>query len=568
MLLSTPDEIENYRTSGLWGDARIDQLFVGHAQDRGDEIALIDDQDHHAVTGRKPQCLSFQRTWRRVVGLCNFLSGVGMKPDTVVAVLLPPCADAAVLSLAASRMGYILAPLPLTVGELEMREKIEQLGAKAIVCCAHYENEPVAERARNVAAELFSIRFVFSIGDGAPEGLIELQGVLDDEDSVDDEQLWDVPALPSADVVLSVNWSAASAQPSQALGRNHNQLLSAARHVHEQTDLEAGDCLMLVHHMTGLVGLAVGLVGAFDVGARVQFHHFRTAAKLSQTMCEFGTQHVCMPGVQWPVLHGILPMEVREQLKSVMLVWNRSHRSKRVFGQNETAARLLDITNFGELALFCQLRRHPDEIGSIPLGEIPSRAASEAAWMETHLFGMDESRLETDGQIVAGELCLKSAMLPSSSYPIAGAIDGVPLNATEEGFIHTDIGCHLVTEEHGEQRALFRPLGELSDILTMGALSERASDLDALYKECVGVHDAGAFLVAGATDGPSRLMAALVVDDRDVARENFYAFLKERKVSPTRWPRDIIFVEAIPRNTKGVVQRDSLIEAAELEKVA
>ncbi|WP_319531876.1 class I adenylate-forming enzyme family protein [uncultured Cohaesibacter sp.] len=568
MLLSTPDEIEHYRTSGLWGEQRVDQLFVQHVKERGDEIALIDDQDHHAITGRKPQCLSFIRTWRRVVGLCNFLSGIGMKTDTVVAVMLPPCADAAVLTLAASRMGYILAPLPLTSGEAEMRQKIEQLGAKAIVCSAHYESEPIAERARNVAADLFSIRFVFSIGEGAPEGLIELQSVLDDEDSVEDEELWDIPAQPSSDAVFSINWSAATSQPAQAIGRNHNQLLSAARHVHEQTDLEAGDCMMVVHHMTGLVGLAVGVIGAFDKGARVQFHHFRTGAALSEAMCEFGTQHVCLPGTQWPVLHAVLPMDVREQLKSVMLVWNRSHRSKRVFGQNETAARLLDITNFGELAVFCQLRRHPDEIGSIPLGAIAARSVDDANWMETYLFGMDESRAESKGQLVAGELCLKSAMLPKSAFPVAGAIDGVALKATEDGFIHTDIGCHLVTEEHGEERALFRPLGDLSDILTMGALSERASDLDALYKQCVGVHDAGAFLVSGTGDGPSRLMAALVVDDQEIARENFFAFLKDRKVSSTRWPRDIIFVEAIPRNTKGVVQRDSLIEAAEISKVA
>ena len=104
----------------------------------------------------------------RVVALCEFLAGIGMKADTVVAMLVPPSADAAVLTLVASRMGIILAPIPLTSGEADLREKLEQVGAKAIVCCSHYEDEAVAERVRNVAAEMFSIRFVFCIGENAP----------------------------------------------------------------------------------------------------------------------------------------------------------------------------------------------------------------------------------------------------------------------------------------------------------------------------------------------------------------------------------------------------------------
>ena len=569
MLLSTAEQIKSHHSSGLWGDQRLDHIFARHVQDRADDLVFIDDQDLNNVTGRTPQCLSFNSAWRKVVALASFLTGIGMKSDTVVAMMLPPCADAAIFTLVASRLGLIIAPIPLTSGEAELRERLEQVGAKAIVCCPHYESESVAERARNVAADMFSIRFVFAIGDGAPEGLIELQSVLDAEDDVDEDTLFDETDVPPADAILSVHWNAASSQPARPIGRNHNQLLCLARQLSEQTGLEAGDCAFVTHHLSGLTGFAAGLVAAIDKAARLQFHHFETMEKYSALLGEFGAQHIMLPGSQWQALHQRLEMTVREQLKSVSLVWSRSHVGQTEVKENETAARLVDLTNFGDLALFGQIRRHPSEVGSVPLGSIESRETTGAAFMETYLFGIDESRALAEDNIVGGELCLKGAMVPECAFPKAGAVDGETLRSTPEGFVHTEIACHLVTEEHGDQRAMFRPLGDVGDILSMGALTERAEDLDALYRSCDGVEDAAAFVVPSKQAGPAQLMAALVVhDDHDKARHMFYHSLKARNVASTRLPRDVIFVAAIPRNTSGQVQRDSLLAVSNISDVA
>ena len=105
MLLATPDQLERHHSSGLWGDLRLDQIFCQHTQDRPDELALIDDQGLHEVSGRRPQCLSFERAWRKVVALSSFLSGVGMKPDTVVALLMPPSVDAALVYVGCQSYG-------------------------------------------------------------------------------------------------------------------------------------------------------------------------------------------------------------------------------------------------------------------------------------------------------------------------------------------------------------------------------------------------------------------------------------------------------------------------------
>nr|WP_321457072.1 class I adenylate-forming enzyme family protein [uncultured Cohaesibacter sp.] len=568
MLLSTPEQIEFYSSSGLWGEDRLDLVFARNAEQRADELALLDDQGLHGISGRRPQCLSFIRAWRRTVALSEFLTGIGMKSDTVVALLLPPSADAAVFTLAASRMGIIVAPIALTSGELEIREKLEQVGAKAIVCCSHYEDEPVAERVRNVAADMFSIRFVFCIGENAPEGLIDLGEILDEEDKVDEETLFQHSFQAGANNVLGIHWSSAGSDMARPIGRSHNQFISMARYIHEQTDLAEGSCVFVTHHMSGLIGFVAGLVGGLFFGARVQFHNFKTVHGYIEALSEFGGQHIVIPGGFWEEVHAQLPMNVREQLVSVTLVWNRKHVEQSVFSENESAARLIDLTNFKDLVLFSQIRRHPSEVGSVPLGSINSIHDPELVWMETSLFGIEESRAQSENMIVGGELCLKGAMLPLCAFPQAGAIDGAPLKATEDGFVHTEIGCHLVTEEHGDQRALFRPLGDLGDVLNVGGFAERGVDLDALYKECIVVSDAAAFLVPSESGGPAHLMAALVVEDKELAREEFYAFLKAKRVSSMKWPRDIILVEAIPRHTNGKVMRDRLIEASQVADVA
>ena len=55
---------------------------------------------------------------------------------------------------------------------------------------------------------------------------------------------------------------------------------------------------------------------------------------------------------------------------------------------------------------------------------------------------------------------------------------------------------------------------------------------------------------------------------RTAPKKIFTPFLKSRKVSSTKWPRDILFVQAIPRTTDGRVQRGSLVEAARMHNVA
>lgn len=574
MLLSSQEERETYRASGVWQEARLDQILLRHAQERPDSLAYIDDPELSIVNGRPPQCLTYSQTSAKLLGLCDFLSGMGLKRDTVVAMMLPPCVDAALFMLAASRLGLIVAPLPLTLGENDLLERLEDVGAKAVICTSHYEGDKVAERIRNVAATMFSIRFVFCLGDDGPDGLVDLGPVmdeLDESEALSADEITDLLASDTqseaADHLHSILWSTVSNHPSMPIGRSHNQLLAAAQHHISQTGLSADECVFMCHHWSGLSGLGGCFAAALLQGARLQFHHFQTYHQLAASMAEYGAQHLMVPAHGWDLLHDCLSDQVREQMLSISLIWVRYHSGTGVFRDNETAARLIDVTNFNELALHCQIRREPGKVSPILLGEIGPLQddGSKLVWLESDLFGLEEAKAQFDASLVGGELCISGPMVPSQAFPSAGTHDGRPLPGNRKGFIHTDIGCRVV-EQSDDDKTYFIPLGDLSDILPLGALSVEASELDALYVSCEGIEDAAAFMRPG-NHGGSDLMVA-VVAIRDYNLSDLLEALEAKAISRHKWPLGLVHVAAIPRHKDGKVKRTALQNQHDDKKVA
>ncbi|HAT85735.1 MAG TPA: hypothetical protein DCS30_07190 [Rhizobiales bacterium] len=567
MLLSSQEERDKYRSNGVWQDSRLDQILLSHAQTRPDSLAFIDDPELPTVNGRQPQCLTYLQASKKLLSLCDFLSGMGLKRDTVVAMMLPPGVDGALIVLAASHLGLIIAPLPLTLGETDLLERFEDIGAKAVICTSHYEKDPVGERVRNVAATMFSIRFVFCLGEDVPDGLVDLGPVMDELDDnieISGEQF--VSSGDAADELHNIVWSTVNNHPSMPIARSHNQLLSVARHHISQTGLGADECVLMSHHWSGLPGLGASFAAALLQGARLQFHHFQTYQRLESCLAEYGVQHAMIPAHGWEIFHSLLSAQVREQLLSISLIWVRYHTGVEVYRNNETAARLIDVTNFNELALHSQIRREPGQIGSILLGEIASTQTdgSKLVWLESDLFGLEEAKAQFDSSLVGGELCVSGPMVPNLAFPVAGSQDGRILPSNRNGFIHTDIGCRVT--EQVEEQIFFVPLGDLSDILPLGALSVQASELDNLYQSCDGIEDAAAF-VRPAQYGGNELMVAVVADDT-YSLDQLHSELENKSVSAHKIPLGLVHVASIPRQGDGKVHRSGLMNQSDDKKVA
>ena len=72
------------------------------------------------------------------------------------------------------RAGMIAAPLPLLWRRAEMVSALGRIGAKAIIAGGKIGDDDLCEAALQVAAELFSIRYVCGFGTERADGVIPL----------------------------------------------------------------------------------------------------------------------------------------------------------------------------------------------------------------------------------------------------------------------------------------------------------------------------------------------------------------------------------------------------------
>ena len=116
MIVAREDESRSWASTGVWGRVTLDQIVAKNAETRPDHPAVIDFADRPDWTGGAPETLDWKGLNRRVEALAAFFAAVGLQPDAVIALQMPPTVDALVAFLACSRAGLIVAPLPLEIG--------------------------------------------------------------------------------------------------------------------------------------------------------------------------------------------------------------------------------------------------------------------------------------------------------------------------------------------------------------------------------------------------------------------------------------------------------------------
>lgn len=99
-MVTPPDRRELYLREGLWTSETLSERVRQHAQERPDDLALVD-RDGARRTGYA----QLQGLTERAAG---FLRGRGVGPGSVVSVQLPNCLEFVVLSLAAYHLGAVV----------------------------------------------------------------------------------------------------------------------------------------------------------------------------------------------------------------------------------------------------------------------------------------------------------------------------------------------------------------------------------------------------------------------------------------------------------------------------
>jgi non-ribosomal peptide synthetase component E (peptide arylation enzyme) len=543
-MILTPDErSRSHVEAGVWSRVTLDQVFRKGLLATPDDI-VFRDVGSAAVPGIGA-ALTFAEAERRIEGLAAFFAGLGLKPDMVIGIHLPACADATVIALAAIRAGLVVCPLPLHWTRAEIEAAVQAAAIRGIVTASEVEEDPSGELIRDVAAETFAIRFVFAVGRGMPDGLIDLADVLAEVDS-----LGPAPEIlrrgSAADHVALLSFAVSTDDKLLVVPFSHNHIVATAlAHVLE-AGIDRSETLLSTMHPASLAGLAGGVVTALVGGGSVAFHHPTSLAGLVEAVVACEADRVVLPAPFGPALAAACGAPVALSLVS-------SGQEPTAPVPVDSALQVVDLTTLCGLCLLPRARDVDGAPAALPAGPgvVPSHSGAGPVMYETRV----KPRVRAGDRRptgTAGELILSGALIPDAPWPEpASGGSGAVLSFTADGQLRTGLQAEIAGDS-------LRLAAAAPDAVVVAGRPISAARLDGLFRRHPDVEDAAVFALDGGPVG-SRLGVAVVPKaGRRLSLVDLLLWLDGQPAGALDRPSTVIAVPEIPRGADGAVLRQAL----------
>lgn len=532
MILTPLKTIEAHRQSGIWGRVTLDALFRKTATAHPERLALCDADEDAGGFREVPRRLTYGEADAEISRLAAFFAAVGLKHDNVVGLQSAGTVDAVITFLAALRAGLVIAPLPLHWRQKNVLEALTRAGAKALVAGESFGGRSIGLEARDTAADLFALRFVFGLGRDVADGLMEVEQILGELPD-------DLEPAPirrdqnAADHVATLTWTRSTSGEPLPIARSHNQWIACGLMPYLELSLPQAPNVLLPYALTGMAGIGAGLIPWLLSGGTLHLHHPGSLRRLAAHADAADADIVLCPGALVPALD----RRIERPDCRIVPVWQAHSPAPAPHGSNRE---LVDLHIADEFAMVARTREGSALPRPLPSGRIgsPSAATQAPALLE----------IAIDTETSPAMLKVRGAMVPDSAWPAckvrmptdkAGFVDTLlPLRQTENGITGFGIPGQMAPG--------------------VGSLPT----LDALYAAFPGIREAAAFLVEDGILG-ARLYAAMVPQKGllfDV--EGFYAYLEAEHASLAEVPHRVLPVAALPRNAAGKVDREALAARA------
>jgi len=529
---ATQDSLsKEYHDSGAWSDVPLDELFRKTAAEHPDRLALADAPDRATWTGGTPRQLTYREADREIDRLAAFYNTVGLSADHVIGVQAPNTVDTVIAILAALRADLIISPLPLHWRQKNVLEALNSIGAKGFIAADRVETRDVGTAARDVAAELFSLRFVFGLGKDIPDGLIELGPMLAE---MGDTLTFTPSGRPDpADHTATICWSR-SGEENVPVTRCHNHWICAAQMIVHEAHVKQASTLVLPYSLSGLTGLGGGLVPWLLTGGTLHLHHPTSLANLAAHANDVKADVVMTPGP----LAQTLDRKLTDSKTTVLAAWNIAAPHPTTFVARR---RLIDLHVADEFALVAKARGPSAKMKATALGKYsgPNGCESGPALLEIAVTEAVEAQDPT--------LLVKGPMVPDVGWrTINGDHRRVRWEGT--GYLNTNIKVQLTD-------------GGISGFGIPGQYALGTGNLetiDLIYAGYPGIREAAAFIVEDPVLG-ARMYAALVPAAGHVPDAGaFFAYLDAEGVDLAKIPHRVLILQSLPRSADGTICRDRL----------
>ena len=544
MIVAREETSLTHLSTGVWGRVTLDQVLEKNAATKPDKLAVADFSDRADWTSGRPRQLTYAQLDRKVEMLAAFFAGLGLTPDSVIGLQMPATTDAVVVFFAALRAGLVVAPMPLAWREAETIDALTRIGAKAIVTVAHVSGDLSGERLRGIAGELFHIRFVFAAGGEVPDGLIDLDRVFEEG-----ETLGSAPNIirkgNAADHAATIAWNVpATGGIPQPLAKSHNHWIATGLMTLLEARVDQSTVMICPFALSSLMAMGGGLTPWLLACGTLVLGLPTSVEAIADTAVEYQATHVLVPQRFARRLAERLDMRRKEP----MLIIAGADRP--VDTTMPRGFNIVDLTSIGEIALVARKRIDHSTRQALPIGVVGSPSETDFAplLVETRVKAVPQRAGDAArGAAATGEATVRGPMVPEFLWGAGGRPQAL---GDVEDWTSTGASVQVVSV----QPAQFELRGAAADVAGQGALGIDLRELDVLYQSVDTVTDAAAVPFPDAT---STRLAAVVVPrpGADFDRDSYIAAIAAARVGIHKIPVEVFAVPSIARSATERVMR-------------
>lgn len=484
----------------------------------------------------------------------GYLDSLGIQPGDRVALQLSKCLEFILLHLATVRLGAITLPLNLAYPPDELKYFLEDSGAKLF-----FALESNKEKIQAVLSEMPDLEDSIFLDPSKPD---EFQSLI-----ADYQVVRDLPSPPAGGTsntsIAHLTWRAVPRTGAQPYSTNHNDtaiiiytsgttgrpkgaeithgnLASNLQALHTAWGWEPDDILLHVLPLFHYHGLVVALHGALNAGATAllmrEFDARRTLQILVERRC---TVFMAVPTIHQRLLN--VPDAKSFDLSHLRLITSGSDRlPDEVFTgfQDTFGHTLLERYGLTETGMNCSNPLHGERrVGSVGL-PLPG--------VEIRIVEAESRDPLPDGEI--GELEIRG---PNVLKGYWRQPEKTAASFSADGWFRTgDLGLR-------EKDGYITLCGRSKDLIISGGLNIYPPEVERVLVEHPAV---AACAVIGCPDREwgERVTAVVVLNRSEaVSGSELIAFCRER-LAPYKSPKFVIFMDDLPRNAMGKVQKAEL----------
>jgi acyl-CoA synthetase len=586
MILSSPETIRRYRDAGWWGDDTLLDLWTGNVAAHPERTALVDPPNRADLTVGTPRRWTYAEADLRATRLAAALHAAGVRRDDIVMAQLPNVVELPLVYLAALKLGAIVSPLPVQYRGHELRHTMAVVEPRAFITASRingHDHDHVAmvlEHAHDSPGPMAIIGLADDApGAGAlPDAVLDLASILEtDADAASVAALAaDASAhSPDADEVVTVCWTSGTEAEPKGVPRSHNMWISIAYATTDGARLADGAIMLNPFPLVNMSGIGGMFVPWLQVAGTLVMHH---PMSLPVFLGQIGTEraeYTVAPPILLNLLLANEALLAQADLSSMLVIgsgsaplstfmvegWKRRFGIDvlNFFGSNEGTALIGDPTTVPDPA---ERARYFPRFGvNGPAGhEWGNRAARG---METRLVDPLSGRLVTEPD-QPGELWFRGPTLFPGYFRRPEMTERAFDADGPDGFYRTgDLFEIAGTAGAGDR---LRYVGRARDLIIRGGMKIAPEELEALIATHPGVGDVA---VVGVEDrrieGEQRICVAVVPKPAPPGADpaptltlgGLRAFLAEKQIAAFKMPKELLVLDALPRNPVGkVVKRD------------